>query len=163
MNCLLKKTLPRPFPTYTGSTACAGVSKQGFCQCQTHGSQLCLCKPSQGVAAAGTTSQLCPRAGSVAQQLHVHLIPTSFCTLSKAGLHFRTPWAEGEIPSVPTDLFSGRCNGLKANISPCLCNFFPIPACPQQSLSPAVSMMIYRTIKSDTAVTGPSENYPPSQ
>lgn len=41
--------------------------------------------------------------------------------------------------------------------------FFPISACSQWSLSPAVSMMIYRTIKSDAAVTGPSENYPPSQ
>lgn len=75
MNCLFKKTLPRPFPTYTGPSACAGVSSRDFGSAKPMGYS---CKPNQGVAAAGTTWQPCPRAGSVAQQLHVHLIPTSF-------------------------------------------------------------------------------------
>lgn len=57
--------------------------------------------------------------------------------------------------------FSCRYNSLKANISPCLCNLFPISPCTKWSpTTPVVSMMTSRTIKSDRAVAGLRVNYP---
>lgn len=98
MNYLFKTILPRLL--HICSTACAGVGDRDFGSAKPMGYSSLSANPTRGqLAAAGTTSQLCPGAGCVAQQLHVHLIPTSFFAHC---LHFRTPQAQGEIPLAPT-------------------------------------------------------------